>query len=66
DINMPRMDGFEVLKQLKQLNLPHRPKVFMLSADAYETTKRKCLMLGCDGFLTKPFTKDQLLLLLQR
>ncbi|MGA4604995.1 response regulator [Pseudoalteromonas maricaloris] len=66
DINMPRMDGLEVLKQLKQLSLPYRPKVFMLSADAYETTKRKCLVLGCDGFLTKPFTKEQLLLLLQR
>ncbi|WP_404396240.1 response regulator [Pseudoalteromonas phenolica] len=64
DINMPHMDGFEVLKELKSLNLTYKPKIYMLTADAYETTKKRCLSLGCDGFLTKPFSKQQLLSLL--
>ncbi len=54
DIEMPEMDGLQMLRQLKYLN--ERPKVVILStltsADAEYT--KKALRLGADDFMLKP------------
>lgn len=53
DINMPGMDGLEVLRRIKkeQSGL----KVVMLSALAQDSNVRQALKLGADAFVVKPF-----------
>ncbi|MCK5319395.1 MAG: response regulator transcription factor [Anaerolineales bacterium] len=52
DIMMPNMDGFEVCRQLREWS---RLPVIMLSARGDVTDKVKCLNLGADDYITKPF-----------
>ncbi|WP_185843627.1 hybrid sensor histidine kinase/response regulator [Pseudoalteromonas luteoviolacea] len=60
DINMPKMNGYEVLALINTMSLDTQPYIIMLSADAFEATQQKCLELGADGYLTKPFTQQEL------
>jgi serine phosphatase RsbU (regulator of sigma subunit) len=60
DITMPEMDGFEVLERLKaDPALAHIP-VIMISAIDQTKAIARCIELGADDFLPKPF--DSLLL----
>jgi len=52
DIMMPRMDGFEVCRQLREWS---QIPIIMLSARGDEDDKVTCLELGADDYLTKPF-----------
>jgi twitching motility two-component system response regulator PilH len=52
DLLMPEMDGFDVLKMLKNRGL--KIPVIVLSADIQETTRVECLKLGAFRFLNKP------------
>ena len=56
DIHMPGMDGFEVLKKIKQNN--PELKVVMISALAQENNVRMALQLGADRFVVKPFSAE--------
>lgn len=57
DIMMPKMDGFEVCHQLREWSeIP----VIMLSARDDGSDKTKCLDLGADDYVTKPFDNDEL------
>lgn len=58
DIMMPLMDGFEVLRRLREWS--HVP-VIMVSAKADEKDKVKCLDLGADDYITKPFGIEEVL-----
>lgn len=56
DINMPGVDGLEVLRRIKT----EHPglKVVMLSAMAQESNVRQALKLGADAFVVKPFQAE--------
>lgn len=56
DIMMPEMDGLEVCRRLREWS---QIPVIMLSARADESDKVKCLDLGADDYITKPFGKDE-------
>lgn len=58
DIMMPKMDGFEVCRRLREWS---QIPIIMLSARGDENDKVKCLNLGADDYITKPFDKDELL-----
>ncbi len=58
DIMMPKMDGFEVCRRLREWS---QIPTIMLSARGDETDKVKCLDLGADDYLTKPFGTRELL-----
>jgi two-component system chemotaxis response regulator CheY len=65
DVNMPKMNGLEFLRQLKEsteLNVP----VFMVTTEGSEETVMDALSLGAKGFLRKPFTSDQVLAALEK
>ena len=52
DIMMPKVDGVEVCRRIREWsNIP----IIMLSARGDEKAKVKCLDLGADDYLTKPF-----------
>jgi CheY-like chemotaxis protein len=60
DIRMPRMDGYEVCRQIKADNtLKHIPVVF-LTAKGQETEMQAGYALGAAGYIIKPFAPDQL------
>lgn len=58
DLMMPGMDGFEVLKRLREVSdIP----VIILSARTDETDKLTGLSLMADDYMTKPFSVNELL-----
>ena len=57
DIMMPKMDGFEVCRRLREWS---QIPIIMLSALGHESDKVKCLELGADDYLTKPFGVEEL------
>jgi len=55
DIMMPEMDGYEVLEHVKKdMRLRHIPVVMISAADQIESIV-KCIELGAEDFLSKPF-----------
>ncbi|MES1199908.1 MAG: response regulator [Pseudomonadota bacterium] len=54
DINMPRMDGFEVLAELAKSALPLNPPVIMCSTSSYDKDKERAEALGAVGYVEKP------------
>jgi DNA-binding NarL/FixJ family response regulator len=61
DINMPDIDGYEVLEQLRTESLTATIPFIFLSAKARESDIRIGMNLGADDYLTKPFDNDELL-----
>lgn len=59
DIMLPKLNGFEVCKELKARD-PHLP-IIILSARGQETDKVLGLELGADDYVTKPFSPRELL-----
>jgi DNA-binding response OmpR family regulator len=58
DIMMPKTDGFEVCRQVREWS---QIPIIFLSAKASEMDKVKCLEMGADDYITKPFGIDELL-----
>jgi len=58
DIMMPKMDGFEVCRRLREWT---QTPIIMLSARGDESDKVKCLDLGADDYITKPFGASELI-----
>lgn len=55
DIQMPEMDGFQVMEKLKQNENTANTPVIFLTADHREETESKCFELGAVDFISKPF-----------
>ena len=58
DIMMPKIDGFEVCRRLREWS---QISIIMLSARGDERDKVKCLDLGADDYITKPFGATELI-----
>lgn len=61
DINMPDMDGFEVMEKLREKEETASIPVIFLTADNLAETEIKCFRMGAMDFVTKPFVPDILL-----
>ena len=61
DINMPNINGYSVLNQLRQNPSTIAIPFIFLTASTAKTDRRMGMELGADDYLTKPFTKDELL-----
>jgi CheY-like chemotaxis protein len=60
DINMPLMDGFEVLRELKGDRRLMKIPVVMLTGSNREEDRQRALELGASAFLTKPLDFEKL------
>ena len=61
DVNMPVMNGFEATKMIRFMegNEKHTP-VIALTAVAMQGDREKCLSMGMDGYMSKPFLPKDL------
>ena len=55
DLMMPRMDGWEVIRQLKDCEATRDIPVIIVTGKVDSGTRLKILELGADGFISKPF-----------
>ena len=60
DVMMPKMDGWGVLKSVRQRDLAPRTKVMILSCKVEERDFVRGWELGADEYMTKPFEPDRL------
>jgi twitching motility two-component system response regulator PilG len=66
DILMPRLDGYQTCAIIKRNSKFSGVPVIMLSSKDGLFDKARGRMVGSDAYLTKPFTKDQLLQAVER
>ena len=62
DCQMPEMDGFEATAEIRRreaLSGRHTP-IVALTASVVEDGRRRCLAVGMDDYLAKPFTLEQM------
>lgn len=60
DLNMPGVDGFEVLRRLRADDIGRSVPVIVLTAHGDEKSAQASFDLGATDFLAKPFTPPQL------
>jgi DNA-binding response OmpR family regulator len=60
DIMMPRMDGYEVIRQLKASEETSAIPVIMLTAKSNMIDRSRCREMGAVGYITKPFRLEEL------
>jgi CheY-like chemotaxis protein len=59
DINMPRMDGVEVLRRLKDDPQTNQLPVIILTTTDDPREVKRCYELGCSCYVTKPVEYDR-------
>lgn len=59
DLNMPRMDGFELIRRIRS-NVKHAATpIIVVSADTDPATPQRVAKLGVDAFFPKPYSPAQ-------
>ena len=66
DVNMPRMDGIEFTRQIRQIPALSRVPVLLLTTESDPDKKAKGKAAGATGWIVKPFQQDQLLAVVAR
>lgn len=59
DVMMPKMDGFALAKEIKQLN--NEVPIIFLTAKSLKEDKMEGFNTGADDYITKPFSMEELL-----
>ena len=64
DINMPKLDGYGFLRELRGQDIIQAPAV-MVSTEAQNTDLTRAYIAGANHYLVKPVKPDQLLILVR-
>ena len=59
DLNMPRMDGFELIRRIRQDGKLSRTPIIVVSADTDPETPERIEKLGVSAFFAKPYSPAQ-------
>jgi CheY-like chemotaxis protein len=59
DINMPKMNGFEVLQELRVRELLPALRVIVVTTEGRDEDAQRGLAAGAAAYLTKPFRADE-------
>lgn len=62
DINMPHLDGYQVMEQIKALKDPLQPPIVILTAQHGKDFLMRALLGGARDFITKPFDRNELIM----
>lgn len=60
DINMPNMDGLELLQRVKANNDWKTLPIIMVTTEGSQDKVMQAIQLGATGYIRKPFTADQI------
>lgn len=60
DIQMPNLDGYEFLKQVRSSGFFKDIPMIMLSGIESSQERVKCLRMGADDYIVKPFNPEEL------
>ncbi|GAB4324993.1 MAG: response regulator [Phototrophicales bacterium] len=61
DINLPDIDGLEATRQLKSNPKCDHIPIIALTANAMHGDRERFIEAGCDGYIAKPITRNELL-----
>jgi len=59
DLNMPRMDGFEMIRRIREDQGLSSTPIIVVSADTDPTTPERVAQLGVSAFFPKPYSPAQ-------
>ena len=59
DLNMPRMDGFELIRRIRQHERLRATPIIVVSADTDPDTPHRISQLGVSAFFSKPYSPAQ-------
>jgi two-component system chemotaxis response regulator CheY len=60
DINMPQMDGLQLLSRIKEMEHLKNVPVIMITTEGGQGKVMEAVQLGAHGYVRKPFTADQI------
>lgn len=60
DINMPQMDGLQLLARIKEMDHLKNVPVIMITTEGGQGKVMEAVQLGATGYVRKPFTADQI------
>jgi two-component system response regulator len=60
DLNMPRMDGHQVLRSLKETDCLRGVPIVVLTTSSAQDDVRECYELGCASYIRKPSSFDEM------
>ena len=60
DMKMPKMDGYDATEILKKDETTRSISIVAITASALKDDEERILNIGCDGYLTKPISKQEL------
>ncbi len=66
DLNMPRLNGFELTRSVRAMNQYRFTPIVMLTTESQESKKNEAKAAGATGWITKPFKPDQLIGVIQK
>ena len=65
DIMLPEMNGYQITEEIRKIekenNVNNPVAIIALTANTYENDKEKCLRIGMNDYLSKPFSAKQLI-----
>src|SRR3954468_8327312 len=64
DVHMPEINGLELIRFIKATKSTESTPVIVMSTEANQEDRDRGLALGADGFLAKPFTTEDLRLVI--
>jgi CheY-like chemotaxis protein len=59
DLNMPRMDGFEMIREIREDRALSSTPIIVVSADTDPSTPERIAQLGVSAFFPKPYSPAQ-------
>ena len=60
DVNMPNMDGIELIRKLRELDIYKYTPLLMLTTESAVEKKSEGKQAGATGWIVKPFDPEQL------
>jgi len=66
DLNMPNMDGLELIKQIRAGSTNKYVPIIMLTTESQPAKKQEAKAAGATGWIVKPFRPEQLIAVIQR